>query len=239
MMKIAICDDEVKELNKTKAMCEKYISLHSELNVRINSFTSPEELLHITQQEQFDILLLDIYMPAMTGTELARTLREKNIECQIVFLTTSLSHAVEAFSLHAAHYLVKPYTADQFEDALSKAVSAVERRKKFQIKLKTTDGVQKINLSDILYSETEGHVQRIHLTDRCLQVRITCCDLFEMLSNDHCFFKCGSSYILNLGKIEEVSARSILFENGEQIPMQRRQYKELLDRYTGYSLEGN
>jgi DNA-binding LytR/AlgR family response regulator len=241
MMKIAICDDDVKELNKTKDLVNAYSIRHAEYGMKIILFTSPVELLqHISQLEQFDIILLDIYLPEMTGIELAHTLRGKNEELQIIFLTNSFAHAIEAFSLHAAHYLVKPITSIQLDDALTKAIRAIENIMKAQIVLKTSNGLQKINYTDYVYSETEAHIQKIYLINKNnLNVRISCCDLFGQLSHDDRFFKCGSTYILNLERIKEVSAHCILFENEMQIPMQRRQYKELIYQYTKYSLEGN
>jgi DNA-binding LytR/AlgR family response regulator len=240
MIRITVCDDEVKELNKTIALCHQYIARHTEYEARITAFSSHGELLeNFTKHEDYDIVLLDIYMPGMTGIKLAHCLRESGSECQIVFLTTSLTHAVEAFSLHAAHYLVKPFTEEQLEDALSKAISMCENSRKDHIILKTSAGVQKINYSDYIYSETDKHVQRLHLAgENSIQVRIACSELAELLSQDKRFFKCGSTYIINMDKIEEVTAQYILFEEGVKIPMQRRQYKELLNRYTGYSLEG-
>lgn len=241
MIKIAICDDDEKELNITKSMCNTYVATHPEFNIKISTFLSSGELMsHIEQPEKYDILLLDIYMPGMTGTELAKVLREKNDNCQIVFLTTSLTHAIEAFSLHAAHYLVKPFTKEQFDIGLSKAIAALEKSTKAQITLRTSGGLRKIYFTDILYAETQRHIQNIHLVDgKCLQVRITSNELYELFLQDSRFYKCGSTYILNLGKIEEVTIKAIMLENGEQIPTQRRQYKELIDRYTSYSLEGN
>lgn len=240
MIKIAICDDDVKELEKTKEMCKVYQALHPDADIRISIFTSPNELLfHIANIGQFDLVLLDIYMPEMSGTILARTLREKNDNLQIIFLTTSQAHAVEAFSLHAAHYLVKPYKADQLDDALSKAIYAIEKNNKAYITLKTTGGVQRVYFADYVYSETDGHIQKVYQNpEDYIKIRITCYELYQLLSSDNRFFKYGCSYILNLDKIQEISTKSILFENGLQIPMQRRQYKELLDRYTSYSLEG-
>jgi len=241
MIKIAICDDDEKELDKTKSMCNTYAAAHREFDMQICTFLSSGELmLHIEQQEQYDIMLLDIYMPEMTGIELARVLRERNDDCQIVFLTTSLTHAIEAFSLHASHYLVKPFTEEQFEVGLSKTIDALKKYKRAQLTLKTTSAVHKFHFVDFLYAETERHIQNIYLVDgRCLQVRITSNELYQLLSQDSRFFKCGSTYIINLEKVGEVTVRTILLENRVQLPMQRRQYKELIDRYTSYALEGN
>lgn len=240
MIKLAICDDEEKELNSTKEMCNQCLLQHKEWDVKISVFTSAQELLNdADSKEMFDIVLLDIYMPGMTGIELAKTIREINGECQIVFLTTSNAHAVEAFSLHAAHYLVKPYTIQQLNDALTKAVTEADKINKAYITMKVPGGVAKIYFKNFLYSETERHLQSIHLTDgKYIQVRNTSTELFEMLNKDKRFFKCGSTYIINLELVEEITAQSVLFENGDKIPTQRRQYKELLEQYTRFSLEG-
>lgn len=240
MIKLAICDDEEKELNKTKSMCDAYRALNPKSDIKISTFTSSKDLLEcISQQEEFNIFLLDIYMPMISGMELARMVREKNEDCQIVFLTTSVAHAVEAFSIHATHYLVKPYTEKQLEDALSKAIVAVNKQKMSYVTLKISGGVQRINYKDFLYSETERHVQKLHLADdKILQVRITSLELYELLSQDERFFKCGSTYVINLNKVEEITTQYILFENGDKLPMQRRQYKEMLEQYTRISLEG-
>jgi DNA-binding LytR/AlgR family response regulator len=241
MLRIAICDDDANEMNRTKEMCLSYKDQHPECDIRISSFSSPLDLKQsILQKETYDVFLLDIFMPEMTGTELARFIRESNEGCLLIFLTTSLAHAVEAFSLHATHYLVKPYTKEQFDDAMNKAVQAIDKQNKAQITLKTSVGMHKVNFADFIYSETDKHIQHILLADgRCIQVRITSTELFDLLSSDGRFFKCGSTYIINIGRIEEITKNYIIFENRKQIPMQRRQYKELIDRYTIYSLEGN
>ncbi len=240
MLEIIICDDNINELNKASRMCQEYQEKNPKPDLRISPCSSPIKLKQrITEGKRYDIYLLDIYMPELTGTELAKFLRECTEDCQIIFLTTSVTHAVEAFSLHAAHYLVKPFSQEQLEEALNIAVQALEKKKAAQIEVKTSDGIHKVSFSDLLYSETDKHTQRIYLANgKCLQVRTTSTELFERLSIDSRFFKCGSTYIINVGRVEEITRNHIIFETGGRIPMQRRQYKDLIDRYTAYALEG-
>ncbi len=241
MIRIAICDDNETELSRTKVMTNVYAVANPELEIQLSTFQDPNELLEVfrDRQDAFDILLLDIYMPELTGVQLAHKVRELNDDCQLIFLTSSANHAIEAFSLHAAHYLLKPYTRGQLEDALSKAVAAVQKNQQRNIILKTSSGLRKIDITDIVYSETDKHIQNIYLVENeRIQVRISSSELYTMLSIDTRFFKCGSTYIINLGRITEVSNKQILFDNGQTIPVLRRQYRELLDRYTAYSLEG-
>ena len=240
MFTITICDDDFNELNKANKMCQRYKEKHPEIDVRIRSVSSPIVLKHsIIQGERSDIYLLDIYMPDVMGTELAIFLREYNKDCQIIFLTTSTTHAIEAFSLRAIHYLVKPYTREQLEGALDMAIRAIDRRNRSQITVKTSDGMYRINSSELLYSETNMHIQQIYMEDgKYYRVRMSSAEFFDILSFDTRFFKCGSTYIINLDKVEQVTRSYIIFNTGTKIPMQRRQYKDLVDRYTAYALEG-
>ncbi len=240
MIRIAICDDNETELSRTKVMVNVYAVGNPELEIQLSTFQDPGELLEIirNRQDAFDILLLDIYMPELTGVQLAHEVREMNDQCQLIFLTSSVDHAIEAFSLHAAHYLLKPYTKGQLEDALSKAIAAVKKNQQRNVVLKTSSGLRKIDIADIIYCETDRHIQNIYLVENeRIQVRISNSELYTVLSIDSRFFKCGSTYIINLGRITEVSKKQILFDDGKTIPVQRRQYRELLERYTAYSLE--
>ncbi len=131
MIKVAICDDDIEELNRTSSSCLAYFSQYPDLELKITTYLDATDvLMEVEQQYNFDIIFLDIYMPNMSGIELAASIRERNAECNIIFLTSSTNHAIEAFSLNATHYVVKPYTNEQFDAALSKAFLQVTKKEK-------------------------------------------------------------------------------------------------------------
>ena len=241
MITVAICDDNLKELEQTLEMCKVFQVTHPEYELRTSTFQSALDFNQYTlAQQPFDLILLDIYMPKMNGIKLATSLRARKDDCQIIFLTTSLTHAVEAFSLHAAHYLVKPFTQEQLEIAILRALEVRNKQKRSELVLKSLSGFHRISLEDIIYIETEGHYQEIHLeAGKSLRLRITSKELYEMLLSDLRFYKCGSTYILNLDKIKEITAKAIMFDNRIQLPMLRRQYRELTERFTRYALGGS
>jgi len=91
-----------------------------------------------------------------------------------------------------------------------------------------------------MYAETQMHIQHIHLIDgTVVKVRMTSIELFEKLNHDKRFFKCGSTYIINLEKIKEITTKTIALDNNERLPMQRRHYRTLIDKYTEYPFEDN
>ena len=116
----------------------------------------------------------------ITGVEVAKAIRENNDECEIIFLTSSTTHAIEAFTLNATHYILKPYTIEQFDEALHKAFGQIEKKEKKRITLKSSTGVHNIPFTDFIYAETDKHIQNIHLIDgNVLKVRISSIQLYE------------------------------------------------------------
>lgn len=71
-------------------------------------FQLPREALAYAREHPVDVAFLDIEMPGMRGIELARALKDVNPEVRIVFVTSYDSYAVEAFSVRATGYLLKP-----------------------------------------------------------------------------------------------------------------------------------
>ena len=123
VLKIAVCDDEQTYLDKTRAMLEQYAAEH-DVEIAAEAISNPSALLDsIEAGERHDIYLLDIYMPGVSGMSVATELRSRGVRSPIIFLTSSTEHAVEAFGVDATHYLLKPYTQQNFFAAMDKAMA--------------------------------------------------------------------------------------------------------------------
>jgi two-component system LytT family response regulator/two-component system response regulator LytT len=66
-------------------------------------------------------VFLDVQMPGLTGFEVARRLIDADIRSQLVFVTAFDQYAIEAFSVNAVDYLLKPVDGDRLEQALDRA----------------------------------------------------------------------------------------------------------------------
>lgn len=110
MYLIALCDDESTELDKTEQILHSYEKEHPDVSVKIERFDTALALIEAIREKQYvpDLIILDIYMPHKTGIDAAYALREMGTKSRIVFLTTSKEHALDAFRVEAAQYLVKP-----------------------------------------------------------------------------------------------------------------------------------
>src|SRR5256886_1862941 len=81
------------------------------------------ECLQLLREADYDVVLLDIMMPDMSGLEALREIRKLEDPPEVVMLTadTSLSTGIEAMRHGAYDYLTKPATLDEMEAVLRKA----------------------------------------------------------------------------------------------------------------------
>jgi DNA-binding LytR/AlgR family response regulator len=67
-----------------------------------------------------DVLFLDVQMPGLNGFEVARRLMEAEVLPQLVFVTAFDQYAIDAFSVNAVDYLLKPVDADRLDQTLDR-----------------------------------------------------------------------------------------------------------------------
>jgi DNA-binding LytR/AlgR family response regulator len=80
-----------------------------------------------------DVLLLDIEMPGRDGISVAGLLRDLGGEGPVfVFVTAHTEHAVQAFDVRAADYLLKPYSAERLATALDRARELLRARRRLE-----------------------------------------------------------------------------------------------------------
>ena len=236
MISIAVCDDDTQELEKANGLLKKYVNQHLSYEIKIYSFSTPFDLLTYTVSNGgFDLLLLDVYMPGILGIDVARELRDMGDNCQIIFMTSSRDHAIDAFSVDAAQYLVKPYTEKELFSALEKVMDKLTKEDEAYITVKSVDGISRVGLNKLVYSETENHIQKLYMLDgRVIKVRKSSTELFELLDKDPRFYKCGSTYIINMDYIVQLLSMSVVFSTGAKIPILSRKRAEFKKIYMDY-----
>jgi two-component system copper resistance phosphate regulon response regulator CusR len=85
-----------------------------------------QEALRLISGGQYDLVVLDLRLPGMTGLEVLRTVRDRGITTPILVLTAqdAVDHKVEALRAGADDYVTKPFA---FEELLAR-VEAISRR---------------------------------------------------------------------------------------------------------------
>jgi len=131
-MKIIAVDDEplalrglVQEIKKVLPECD------------VAGFTDSSEALTMLSKDSLapDVAFLDIEMPGINGLYLAKRFKDIYPKTNIIFVTSYSQYAMDAHSLHASGYLMKPVLAEDIRkelDDLRNPVSAISSRVRIQ-----------------------------------------------------------------------------------------------------------
>jgi len=82
--------------------------------------TDGVEALRLSGELKPDVVFLDVQMPGLTGFEVARRLLVLDAPPQLVFVTAFDQYALDAFSVNAVDYVLKPVDADRLEQTLER-----------------------------------------------------------------------------------------------------------------------
>ncbi len=215
MIAIAI-DDEPLALSIIENFCSTvdFISLEK-------TFTKPSEALKHLRKFPVDLIFLDIQMPSISGIEFHK---EVTPETQVIFTTAHSQYAVDGFNLNATDFLLKPFTADRFLQAVNKAREYYnfQRQKddatSQHIFLRADYSLLKINIDDILFIEGLDDYLKVHVHgQKTIVTRMTMKAISEKLPSKE-FIRVHRSYIIPFSKISHVRNK-IIFLPGGEIPI--------------------
>lgn len=241
MLQIAICDDNDIELLQIKQIVENFKASHiSKYNIKCDTFLSGLDLLLATENgKSYDILILDVVMPLMTGIEVALEIREKNNISKIIFLTSSREFAVDSYKVDAFYYLLKPITKEGLIPILERACADIVNKVGNKIIVKCKTGLTKVFLHNIEYAEVLGRTLFFHLTSGEVLESLGTMSQLEMdLLSDKRFIKPHRSYIVNMNFIHRITNKDIITFSNKPVPISRELYKNVKQTYIGYSFDG-
>lgn len=229
-MKIAICEDHFEDRKILRNFLEQYC-LKQHLELEILEYTSAENLLeHFSTLQNFpEIIFFDIYMSGMSGIEAAQKLFVSDFPGAFIFTTTSLDHVREGYRVHAADYLIKPYSYEDFQVAMDWCKRYLQKAMK-SIQFVSERFELSIYLSDIAYIESCMKNVVVHAKTRTLLTSKTISQ-FEMdLADEPAFLRLSRGILVNFGNIEKWNKEFLFFKNGEQLALPVRNRKKILQK---------
>jgi two-component system LytT family response regulator len=217
-----------------------------------------------------DLLFLDVQMPDLDGFQVVDAIAGQSgasgASPAIVFVTAYDQYALRAFDVHAVDYLLKPFDAARFEDALTRAIDrATSRRPGDEARLRALladllsgarpaqaeyldrgavkhDGTLRIvRTTDVDWWEADGNYVRLHTAGSSCLVRSTMASIESQL-DPRLFIRVHRRFVVNVDRIVEVQpwfagdAVAVL-RNGAKVRVSRT-YRERLHARLGAKTDG-
>lgn len=239
MIKIAFCDDDMEVLHQMNELLDRYRVERNE-DITYAAFQSPFELLtEIEKGIRPDILFLDVVMPGQNGMDVAKEIRQYDMNMKIIFLTSSPEFAVESYSVGAYFYQLKPIWEESFFRLMDAVLAECGKKKKNSLILRSKDGITRIDLQQLEYCEVLGRKLLFHLENGAvLESAGSLDDLAGQLMQYSNFFRPHRSFLVNMEYIQNISSRSIKMVNDAEIPIPHGKCSEVKNTYMEYAFNG-
>lgn len=236
MVRIAICDDEEKAV----ALHEKIVrdSLRAcGIGCEITSYTRSQNLFDDIADDEFyfDLLLLDIEMPELGGMEIPQRIKRFLPNVRIIFVTSHIEYAIDAFELSIFRYVPKNELETRLPAAVTDAARLIELEAGQEYTIQTANRMEKISYRDIYYIQRDGKNSTIVFIGGTARVRKSLQQVFAELDAPE-FLYIDRGCIVNIIHIMKISGGMAVLKNGERLPVSRsrlQDVKQQINRFWG------
>ncbi len=229
-MKIAVCDDDKKDIARLKKLIEAY-DAENNIGFSISEYESGSEMLKaVSNGVDVDIILLDINMDDMDGLSVAKKIREEMDDVPIVLVTAFMNYALDGYKVRASRFLIKDDLDKTFTECMDDICGEIRKKSKV-IAFSCVEGDMRLKASDIILIETSGHKNLIKLKNVTYQIYEKLDGLEEMLKG-YGFLRTHNSFLVNMAHIRGINSYVLTLDDGRQLPVPKARYKQVRQEYT-------
>lgn len=243
-----IVDDEQDSREILSNYLAKYCPQVILLDTCANIIEAKKAILKHSPQ----LVFLDIEMPHGNAFDLLEQWGE--IPFEVVFITAYSQYAVEAFSLSAAHYLLKPISIEELEKAVVSVINIYSQKDKInraeillanvsgdksqsqKLVLPLMEGLEIVKVEEILYCEADDNFTNFHFRDGRKMMICRSLKFYENALGDYGFLRIHRSRIVNLEYVKKYlkgKGGSLILEGGKELIVSASCKPQLMQRLKG------
>jgi len=225
-MRIAICDDERMYSTVLKRIVDQW-SMTQEQVVTIHVYESAEAFLtDFDKGVTFDLSYLDIHLGGMSGVELAKLIRKRDMNMFIVFVTNFFDYVIEGYEVLAFRFLLKPIREKKVLEILNAASEACDSRNVSYLTIRQDEFIYKVAKSDIVYFESARHYITVRTLDNEYKLRGRLPQLTDEFAKPM-FTKCNRGILLNVAHIYCIHKDQVIMTTKEKFSLSRMYWEDL------------
>ena len=230
MLNIVICEDNKRDLERIVKLVDCFMVKNKyDYQKHVYKDFNEDFMKLVKIKMPFRVYILDIETPSRSGIDVAREIRNKDLDSVIIFLTghDELGRIILQNDLMFLAFVNKFDNMDKrLNDVLHKAIDLVKMKRTIRIEDGTNTYI--IDLNDILYFTKETFDRKTTIkTDYAeYKVRKSLAQIYDML--DDRFIYTHRACIVNKKRISRIdkSNRMIYFDNGENTDLLSDKYKK-------------
>ena len=227
MIRIAICDDELAMVQQNEEITKSSLQACG-IGYEIVTYTQSGNLLCDIVEDNFfyDLILLDIEMPQISGMELAAQIKDALPNVKIIFITSHVEYAIDAYELSIFRYVPKENRTERLATAVTDAAKLIELEAGQEYTIQTNNRLERIQYKDIIYIVRDGKNAEITSKQGVSKVRKSLQQVYEELNaSEFIFIERGC--IVNIIHIMKIQEGMVYLKNQEILPISRSHLQEV------------
>ncbi|NBJ88256.1 LytR/AlgR family response regulator transcription factor [Acutalibacter sp. 1XD8-36] len=232
MYRIIIGDDDTVFLEEAAGIVSECLTaegLVQGVDFNIDCYSKAEPLIDALERgKEGCLLLLDVEFGDVNGLSAAASLREKELEFRLIYITSYRDYVFDSFDTQPLHYLLKPVNKEKLAGLIRDDL----RRQYLDARIYLKAGSKHLSIaySDIYAVEAAQHRIIFHLKNGVEEWSGTLRELAQTLPG-WCFCRCHNSYIVNFSHVTELVRYQAKLDNDIIIPISKRFYKPAIEQY--------
>ena len=234
LMLIAICDDNSADAEKIR-----FSLMDITQDLEMKCFSTGTELIEsVKSGNNYSVLFQDVYLENESGIEVAKSVKELSPDTQVIFVTSSLDHAIDAFKVQATDYLVKPCSEADIVKAFARVSVKMNTKYSVPVVINTGKEIHVFHTEKVIKIESDRHYTVICCSNnRTERLLINFSYVAELFGNK--FIEIRRGLLVNPGFIEKISGVNVILADGSSYILPKAKKDDVTAKYIEYITEKN
>lgn len=236
MVRIAIVDDERDFAKRVEEITVQFFH-EKKVGCKTVIYHMPQELLwDMEDGYSYDIYLMDIEMPVVSGLDLAHAIRQKHDEPYIIFITAHLEYSIEGYEYNAWRYIMKSGMKEKLLPAFEQMMERWEREPEKFYFFQNQSKISKVACNDIYYLHKDGKYTIFYTKQGIFKERSPIAKVWGNLDTTEFIFS-DRAYIVNLRHVIRLGSNTVVMRDGTEVPSSCQHFhrvKEAIKKYWSF-----
>ncbi len=203
-MFVSVCEDNNIEMDGFLKAFKKLQCISC-----VDTFNNPKTLISSIKDTRYDIVFLDIFLPYMNGIDAAKKIRKIDPDVNIVFITGAADFSLEAFSIYATDYILKPLSYERLERTVMRIMEKSGISTEKIVDIKTQNAAYRLKESEIILIEKVINHCIVYTEKYTFDV-LSPLKYFEGILDKDIFIRSHAGYLVNRHKISKIDVNGNL-----------------------------
>lgn len=235
---VLVVDDDIEQAQALERLLEQYPTRKAfEVEICTSLEAVDERLRHGLVP---DIVFMDVVLDGSDGasTNGITAVQKLLKQCpgvQVIYVTGHVEYCTRVYRTSHVYFLTKPLQAEDFNDALGKALENLEKRIARPFGVKVGGRIMRVLPADIEFVESDRRKVRIHLAGQVIEAYESLGGIARKLPDS--FVQCHKSFLVNMEKIAEMRSDQIDLLSGATVPISQKRSRVTREAFMDFLRE--